>query len=96
MLRVAEMTPEGEIPIGDDQQSLRRQAMEFAPYIEGLSEADRELLAERMLLGLTPEQSAARRSIERGTLDTRYSRALGRARQRRRELDVRDPGEGAA
>jgi DNA-directed RNA polymerase specialized sigma24 family protein len=96
MLRVAEMTPERDIEIGDDQQSLRREAMEFAPYIDGLSEADRELLTERMLLGLTPEQSAARRGIARGTLDTRYSRALGRAREKRRELGVRDPGEGAA
>lgn len=96
MLRVAEMTPEIEIEIGDDEQSLRREAMEFAPYIAGLSEADRELLTERMLLGLSPEQSAARLGIGRRALDTRYSRALGRAREKRRELDVRDSDEGAA
>lgn len=95
-LRVAEMTPESADVVSDDEQSLRRQAMEFAPYIAGLSDGDRELLTERMLVGLTPEQSAARRGISREALNTRYSRALGRAREQRRKLDVRDPDEGAA
>jgi DNA-directed RNA polymerase specialized sigma24 family protein len=96
MFSVAEIPFESETEISDDQQSLLREALEFVPYIDGLSEGDRELLTERMLLGLTPEQSAARRGIPRGTLDTRYSRALDRARRKRRELDVREPDEGAA
>jgi DNA-directed RNA polymerase specialized sigma24 family protein len=96
ILRVADMTPESAAMVGEDEQSLRRQAMEFAPYIAGLSDGDREVLTERMFLGLTPEQSAARRGISREALDTRYSRALARARAQRRKLDVRDPDEGAA
>ena len=72
------------------------QARVFAPYLDGLCERDRELLTERMLLGLTPQQSADRRGIPRGTLDTRYSRALNKAREKRRDLDVRNPDEGAA
>lgn len=95
LMRVVEMTPDGAEEIGEDEQSLRREAMEFAPYLTGLSEADRELLTERMFMGLSPEQSAARRGINRQALDTRYSRALARAREQRRKLDVRDPDEGA-
>ncbi|MHB8695017.1 MAG: sigma factor-like helix-turn-helix DNA-binding protein [Solirubrobacteraceae bacterium] len=93
---VLEMPEDVEPWAGDEQQSLRRQATEFVPYLDGLPERDRELLIERLFLGLTPEQSAARHDMTRGALDVAYHRALKRLRERRRELDVREPDEGAA
>jgi RNA polymerase sigma-70 factor, ECF subfamily len=93
---VAEIPPANEVEVGDDQQSLARQAMEFAPYLDGLSERDRELVTERMFLGLTPEQSAARHGISREALDVAYHRALNRLRKNLCSRDVRKPDEGVA
>jgi RNA polymerase sigma factor (sigma-70 family) len=93
---VAEMPPAYEVEIGDEQQSLARQAMEFAPYLDGLRERDRELVAERMFLGLTPEQSAARHRISREALDVAYHRAMNRLRKNLRDRDVRKPDQGVA
>jgi RNA polymerase sigma factor (sigma-70 family) len=93
---VAEMPDDAETSAGDEQQSLRRQATEFVPYLDGLPERDRELLIERLFFGLTPEQSAARHDMTRGALDVAYHRALKRLRERRRELGVRESDEGAA
>lgn len=85
-----------EMGVEDRHQSLDKQQQEFSPWLDGLSDRDKELLTERLFFDVRPEDAAARRGMTRGALDVAYHRALNRLREMRSAGDVREQDEGAA
>ena len=84
-------------PAQPDTPSLADEAQRLRELIGELPARDREIVAQRMLFGLSPEQIADIHGISRGAVDTATHRALKkleasdavlRAREARR---VRDP-----
>jgi RNA polymerase sigma factor (sigma-70 family) len=63
-------------PAAPEQPTLADEARELRERITGLSGRDQRMLAERMLLGLKPEEIAARHGVRRQVVDTATSRAL--------------------
>ncbi len=76
--------------------SVTGQAQAFGPYLDGLSERDRELVIERIFLDMTPMQIAARHGMSRGAVDTAMHRLLNRLRQSPQLDDVRSRQESTA
>ncbi len=76
--------------------SASAQALAFGPYLEGLSERERELVIERIFLDMTPAQIAARHSMSRGAVDTAMHRVLNKLRQSPQLDGVRSPRESTA
>jgi RNA polymerase sigma-70 factor (ECF subfamily) len=81
---------------GMPQSSLVEQAHEFEPYLAGLTQRERELVIERILLDMSPEQIAEKHGMSRQAVDTAYHRALEKLRKNRPRPDVRKEDEGAA
>jgi RNA polymerase sigma factor (sigma-70 family) len=69
--------------------SVADQAQAFAPYIEDLSERDRQLVIERIFLDMSPGEIAGRHGLSRGAVDTAMHRLLNKLRQSSQLNDVR-------
>lgn len=82
--------------VEDDIQSLDKQVIEFAPWLDGLSDRDRRLLCERIFFDISPENVGERLDIKANAVNVALFRALGRARKNQPRPDVSDSGEGAA
>jgi DNA-directed RNA polymerase specialized sigma24 family protein len=82
--------------VEDDIQSLDKQVIEFAPWLNGLSERDRRLLCERIFFDISPESVGERLGITANAVNVGLFRALDRARQNQPSPDVSDPAQGAA
>jgi RNA polymerase sigma factor (sigma-70 family) len=88
-------------PAAPEQPTLADEARELRERITGLSGRDQRMLAERMLLGLKPEEIAARHGVRRQVVDTATSRALKKLLASDELADVRaaraqsGPREGA-
>lgn len=54
----------------------------LAPYLDGLSERERELAHDRFVLDLSPSEIAERHGIKRGAVDTAMSRLLKKMREK--------------
>jgi RNA polymerase sigma factor (sigma-70 family) len=76
--------------------SASDQAQAFGPYLDGLSERDRELVIERIFLDMTPAQIAARHGMSRGAADTAMHRVLNKLRQSPQLDGVRSRRESTA
>jgi RNA polymerase sigma factor (sigma-70 family) len=63
-------------PAAPDRPTLADEARELRERIAGLSGRDQQIMAERMLLGLKPEEIARRHGVQRQVVDTATSRAL--------------------
>lgn len=63
-------------PAQRDTPSLADEACRLRELIADLPERDREIVAQRMLLGLDPKRIAEIHGISRGAVDTATSRAL--------------------
>jgi RNA polymerase sigma factor (sigma-70 family) len=63
-------------PAAPDRPTLADEARELRERIAGLSGRDQQMMAERMLLGLKPEEIARRHGVQRQVVDTATSRAL--------------------
>ena len=82
--------------IEDEIQSLDKQVIEFAPWLDGLSDRDRRLLCERIFFDISPENVGERLDIKANAVNVALFRALERARKNQAPPDVSDPAEGAA
>jgi RNA polymerase sigma factor (sigma-70 family) len=84
-------------PAAAETPTLADEARELRERIAGLSGRDRQMMAERMLLGLKPEEIARRHGVRRQVVDTATSRALKKLLASdeladvRRARAVRDP-----
>jgi RNA polymerase sigma factor (sigma-70 family) len=77
--RAREVHPEIENfpdPAAPEQPTLADEARALRERIAGLPGRDRQIMAERMLLGLKPEEIAGRHGVHRRVVDTATSRAL--------------------
>jgi len=63
-------------PAAPETPTLADEARALRERIAGLSGRDRKIMAERMLLGLKPEEIAGRHGVNRQVVDTATSRAL--------------------
>jgi RNA polymerase sigma factor (sigma-70 family) len=63
-------------PAAPERPTLADEARDLRERITGLSGRDQQMLSERMLLGLKPEEIAARHGVRRQVVDTATSRAL--------------------
>jgi RNA polymerase sigma factor (sigma-70 family) len=63
-------------PAAPDRPTLADEARELRDRIAGLSGRDQQIMAERMLLGLKPDEIARRHGVQRQVVDTATSRAL--------------------
>lgn len=82
--------------VEDEIQSLDRQVLEFAPWLEGLSERDHRLLCERIFFDISPQNVGGRINIKANTVNVALFRALDRARKNQSLRGVSDFGKGAA
>jgi RNA polymerase sigma factor (sigma-70 family) len=89
-------------PVAPETPTLVDEARELRERIAGLSDRDQRIMAERMLLGLKPEEIAGRHGVRRQVVDTATSRALKKllasdelsdVRQARDERAASDAGE---
>jgi RNA polymerase sigma factor (sigma-70 family) len=90
--RAREVHPEIENfpdPAAPEQPSLADEARALRDRIAGLSGRDRQIMAERMLLGLKPEEIAGRHGVHRRVVDTATSRALKKLQASDELSDVR-------
>ena len=88
-------------PAAPDRPTLADEARELRDRIAGLSGRDQQIMAERMLLGLKPEEIARRHGVQRQVVDTATSRALRKLLASDELADVRAarggaPGRGGA
>jgi DNA-directed RNA polymerase specialized sigma24 family protein len=81
---------------GQPDPNAFEQARVFEPYLNGLTELERDLVIERIFLDMSPQQSADKRGIKRNAVDQAYHRAVKKLRANRPRPDIRDQGEGAA
>jgi DNA-directed RNA polymerase specialized sigma24 family protein len=63
-------------PAAPERPTLAEEARELRERIAGLSGRDQRIMADRMLLGLKPEEIARRHGVQRQVVDTATSRAL--------------------
>jgi RNA polymerase sigma factor (sigma-70 family) len=63
-------------PAAPDRPTLADEARALRERIAGLSGRDQQIMAERMLLGLKPDEIARRHGVQRQVVDTATSRAL--------------------
>jgi RNA polymerase sigma factor (sigma-70 family) len=101
--RAREVHPEIEDfpdPAAPERLTLADEARALRERIAGLSGRDQQIVAERMLLGLKPEEIAGRHGVRRHVVDTATSRALKKLRASdelsdvRQARDVRAAGDG--
>jgi RNA polymerase sigma factor (sigma-70 family) len=76
-------------PAAPEQPTLADEARALRERIAGLSGRDQQMMAERMLLGLTPEDIAERHGVHRRVVDTATSRALKKLQASDELSDVR-------
>jgi RNA polymerase sigma factor (sigma-70 family) len=76
-----------------ERPTLADEARALRERIAGLSGRDQQMMAERMLLGLTPEEIAARHGVHRRVVDTATSRALRKLAASDALSDVRQARE---
>ena len=76
-------------PTAPERPTLAEEARELRERIAGLSGRDQQMLAERMLLGLKPEEIARRHGVRRQVVDTATSRALKKLETSDQLADVR-------
>jgi RNA polymerase sigma factor (sigma-70 family) len=77
--RAREVHPEVEDfpdPAAPDRPTLADEARALRERIAGLPARDQRIMAERMLLGLKPDEIARRHGVHRQVVDTATSRAL--------------------
>lgn len=72
------------------------QARSVNERLAGLSDSDRAIVLDRLIVGLTPTQIAAKRGISRPACDAAFSRAAKRLRASAQMRDVRDRIERSA
>jgi RNA polymerase sigma factor (sigma-70 family) len=82
--------------VEDEIQSFDKQVIEFAPWLDGLSDRDRRLLCERIFFDLSPDTVAERFGIKPNAVNVALFRALERARENQASPVVSDSAEGAA
>lgn len=82
-------------PAAPDAPTLADEARALRERIAGLSGRDQQMLAERMLLGLKPEEIARRHGVRRQVVDTATSRALKKLLASDELADVRAARGGA-
>jgi RNA polymerase sigma factor (sigma-70 family) len=82
-------------PAAPDGPTLADEARALRERIAGLSGRDQQMLAERMLLGLKPEEIARRHGVRRQVVDTATSRALKKLLASDELSDVRAVRSGA-
>lgn len=90
--RAREVHPEIEDfpdPAVPEQPTLADEARALRERIAGLSGRDQQIMAERMLLGLKPEEIAGRHGVHRRVVDTATSRALRKLEASDELSDVR-------
>jgi RNA polymerase sigma factor (sigma-70 family) len=91
--RAREVHPEIENvpePAAPDRPTLADEARALRERISGLSDRDQQIMAERMLLGLKPDEIASRHGVHRQVVDTATSRALKKLQASDELSDVRD------
>jgi DNA-directed RNA polymerase specialized sigma24 family protein len=76
-------------PTAPERPTLADEARELRERIAGLSGRDQQMLAQRMLLGLKPEEIARRHGVTRQVVDTATSRALKKLQTSDELADVR-------
>jgi RNA polymerase sigma-70 factor, ECF subfamily len=72
------------------------QARTLNERLAGLSDSDREIVLDRLVVGLTPTEIATKRGISRAACDAAFSRAAKRLRASAQMRDVRDRIERSA
>lgn len=77
-------------PAAPDMPTLADEARRLRERIAGLTGRDRQIMAERMLLGLKPEEIARRHGVHRQVIDTATSRALKKLLSSDELADVRE------
>ena len=90
--RAREVHPEIEDfpdPSAPERPTLADEARELRERIAGLSGRDQQIIAERMLLGLKPDEIARRHGVHRQVIDTATSRALKKLLSSDELADVR-------
>jgi RNA polymerase sigma factor (sigma-70 family) len=96
MRRAPEVHPEIEDfpdPAAPERPTLADEARALRERIAGLSGRDQQIVAERMLLGLKPEEIAGRHGVRRQVVDTATSRALKKLQASDELSDVREARE---
>jgi RNA polymerase sigma factor (sigma-70 family) len=91
--RAAEVQPATDDfpePAAPERPTLADEARALRERIAGLSGRDRQMMAERMLLGLKPEEIAGRHGVHRQVVDTATSRALKKLLASDELADVRE------
>ena len=76
-------------PVAPERPTLADEARELRERIAGLSGRDQQIIGERMLLGLKPEEIARRHGVQRQVVDTATSRALKKLLASDQLADVR-------
>jgi RNA polymerase sigma factor (sigma-70 family) len=97
--RAREVHPEIENlpePAAPDRPTLADEARALRERIAGLSGRDQQMLAERMLLGLKPDEIASRHGVHRQVVDTATSRALKKLQASDELSDVRHARDARA
>jgi RNA polymerase sigma factor (sigma-70 family) len=82
-------------PAAPEAPTLADEARALRERIAGLSGRDQQMMAERMLLGLKPEEIARRHGVRRQVVDTATSRALKKLLASDELSDVRAARSGA-
>jgi RNA polymerase sigma factor (sigma-70 family) len=77
-------------PAAPETPTLADEARALRERIAGLSGRDQQIMAERMLLGLKPEEIASRHGVHRRVVDTATSRALKKLQASDELSDVRE------
>jgi RNA polymerase sigma factor (sigma-70 family) len=77
-------------PAAPDRPTLADEASALRARIAGLSGRDQRIMAERMLLGLKPDEIAGRHGVHRQVVDTATSRALKKLLDSDELADVRE------
>ena len=72
--------PEEVLPSPEAEAAARERREELLAAVNGLAEADREVIAMRYFLELTEAEMAVTLGVAAGTVKSRLSRALGRLR----------------
>jgi RNA polymerase sigma factor (sigma-70 family) len=80
-------------PAAPEAPTLADEARALRERIAGLSGRDQKILAERMLLGLKPDEIARRHGVRRQVVDTATSRALKKLLTSDELADVREARE---
>jgi RNA polymerase sigma-70 factor (ECF subfamily) len=73
-------------PLPSETEQLR----DLNERLAGLSAKDREIVLDRLLVGLSPVEIATRRGTSRAACDAAFSRAVRRLRESAAMRDVRD------